>query len=241
MKSRAIKILVAVVALALIAAGCNSTSSEAQVLATAELVEQVADLQAILDHAVGELPALEAAVGSAEAALGGFIDSAGVHAIDRTAGIPDPPDGQVAVRISFGYLPDQVPGSGIQVYDTLPEVSTVWAMESLAAGAALPVGEPVPLSTVFLAPGEKVRVALAYENPSDAAVSFMAVPHQDSPGALNGMIWPQCLCFSYAYEAPAGGSWYRVIELTASPDIPIGSKVDILWTMLTDSSVFPDA
>lgn len=225
--------------LVLVVAACSSGPSADQLDAAARLADTVGKLDSSLDHTAGELDALEGGLDSTETALEGFVSSGEAHAIDRTAGIPDPPDGQVAVRLSFAYLPEALPGAGVQAFEPVPEVSTVWAMESLDAGQDLPVGESVADQTIFLTPGESQTVTLAYENPTEGEVSFMAVPHQDSPGSLNGMIWPQCLCFSFAYTAPAGGSWYRVIELTASPDIAPGSKVDILWTLLTDETVFP--
>ncbi|MFQ5523799.1 MAG: hypothetical protein ACE5F5_09515 [Acidimicrobiia bacterium] len=238
-------------ALALVAMACTTSGSEGtsasagptaeQLQAATELATKVQELSASVGHVSTELGQLESAVDQAESSVSSFLASAQVHAIDRTATIPDPPEGKVAVRVSFATMPEPLPGAGVMAYHPLPEVSTVWAMESLDAGAELPVGEPIEDRTIFLAPGEKVAVTLAYENPTEEAVRFLAVPHQDSPGFLNGMIWPQCLCFSFPYEAPAGGAWYRVIEFTASPNIPAGSKVDILWTLLTDESVFPES
>ncbi len=231
--------LAAIAALALVAASCTSGPSADQLDAAARLADTVGELDSSLSHTAGELGALEGGLVSIEGALDGFTSSAAAHVINRTEGIPDPPDGEVAVRLSFAYVPGRLPGAGVQAFEPLPEVSTVWAMESLDAGQDLPVGNPLSGQTTFLAPGESRTITLAYENPTDGVVRFMAVPHQDSPGSLNGMIWPQCLCFSFPYAAPAGGSWYRVIELTASPDMPPGSKIDILWTLLTDESVFP--
>jgi hypothetical protein len=227
------------IVMGLIAAACSSGPSAEQLDATAQLADAISDLSASLDSTSAEVGALNTGLDATEEAISGFVTSGQAQAIDRTAGIPDPPEGQVAVRLSFAYQPTALPGNGLQIYEPLPDVSTVWAMESLEAGQDLPVGNALADQTLFITPGEKQSVTLAYENPTEAAIRFMAVPHQDSPGALNGMIWPQCLCFSFPYEAPAQGGWYRVIELTASPDIPAGSKVDMLWTMLTDESVFP--
>jgi hypothetical protein len=226
-------------ALALVGAACSSTVDADIFAATTDLAEGVARLQTSLDHTSTEIEAVAVRADAASTAMGSFVASAEIHVIDRTAGIPDPPEGKVAVRMSAAYIPEALPGAGVQAYVPLAEVSAVWAMESLGSGVDVPVGSLIPDQTVFITPGETVAVTLAFVNTSEAQVRFMALPHQDSPGGLNAMIWPQCLCFSFPYEASGGGAWYRVIELTASPSIPVGSKVDILWTYLTDDSVFP--
>ncbi len=224
-------------------AACAQTPSEEtkQQLATAsELAKSVGQLQQLLQETRGELSALEQRVAKAEERVSGFT-AAGALALDRTAGIPDPPPGKVALRISFQYQPQPLPGDGLRAYEPTPEVSSLWAMESLPAGQPLPVGKPLPDSTLFLEPGESRMVTLAYQNPTAEDVSFLVLPHQEWPGHLARYVWPTCLCMSFVYQAPANGAWYRVIRLRVSPDIPPGSKVDALWTVLTDPSVFPKA
>lgn len=243
MKSRSIPLFAgALGVLVLLAAACAPTPTadvQEQLDAAAGLTQRVADLQAGLEDTAGEISALEGHVGAAEDSIRGFTAFAGVHALDRTAGIPEPPSGKVALRLSFQYSPSPLPGDGIQIYEPDPEVSSLWAMESLAAGKELPVGPAVEGQTLFLDPGESRAVTVAYRNPSSADVGFLVLPHQESPGSLAAHVWPACLCMSFVYEAPAGGAWYRVIRVQVSPDIPAGSRVEALWPVLTDSEVFP--
>jgi len=222
-------------------AACAQTPREEtkQQLATAsELAKQVGQLQQLLQETRGELSTLEQRVANVEERVSGFT-AAGALALDRTAGIPDPPSGKVALRISFQYQPQPLPGDGLRAYEPTPEVSSLWAMESLPAGQPLPVGKPLPDGTLFLEPGESRMVTLVYQNPTAEDVAFLVLPHQEWPGHLARYVWPTCLCMSFVYQAPANGAWYRVIRLTVSPDIPPGSKVDALWTVLTDPAVFP--
>lgn len=210
-----------------------------QLEVASELSQNIAQIQGALAQTAGQLSEVEAGIGSAEDEVAGFVAGAETHALGRVSGIADPPDGQVAMRMSFTYLPEALPGDGIQAYESTDEVNTLWAMESLPAGAALPVGEKIPEGTLFFEPGEEKTVTLAYSNPTSEAVSFLVLPHQESPGSSGAYVWPTCLCMSFAYEAPADGAWYRVIKITMSPEAPPGSKIDSQWTVLTDPSVFP--
>ncbi|MFQ5967917.1 MAG: hypothetical protein ACE5MI_09950 [Acidimicrobiia bacterium] len=234
------------VALAVAATACTtsepaSDQSVEQAQAAAQLADSLAGLQATITDTQDELASVEDGLDQAEVTVSAFVTGTETHLLDRTADIPDPPDGQVAVRLSFGYLPEPLPGVGLVAFEPDPAVNSLWAMESLPAGSAIPVGDPIPDSTIFLAPGEKGTVTLAYENPSSEDRSFIVAPHQDSPGSLNGKLWPTCLCMSFVYEAPANGAWYRVIEIGVSPDVAPGSKADILWTVNTDESVLPES
>ncbi len=222
-------------------AACAQVSGEEtkrQLATASELAQNVGQLQQLLQETRGELSALEQRVAETEKQVSGFT-AAGALALDRTADIPDPPSGKVALRISFQYQPQPLPGNGLRAYEPTPGVNSLWAMESLPAGQPLPVGKPLPDSTLFLEPGESRLVTLAYQNPTAEDIGFLVLPHQEWPGALARYVWPTCLCMSFVYQAPANGAWYRVIRLTVSPDIPPGSKVDALWTVLTDPSVFP--
>jgi hypothetical protein len=238
------KVVLPGILLALVAAACTTSGEEqttAQAEAATQLASSLSNLQATLADTSQELRALEARVDVIEAQSSGFRQAAGTHVLDRTTGVPEPPDGMVAIRLGFGYVPKALPGDGIVTFESSPEVDTVWAMESLAPGQELPVGPPLADRTLFLEPGASQTVTVTYLNPTSDDVAFLVTPHQDSPGTLNGLVWPTCLCFSFPYSAPANGSWYRVIKITASPDLPAGSKVDIVWTVLTDPSVFPEA
>ena len=203
-----------------------------------QLTDRVAQVQQLVQETQSEVQALNERVSQAEDRLRSFA-SAGSPVLDTSQEIPDPPEGRVALRLRFTYRPDALPGDGIQAYTPDPKVNSLWAMASLPPGKALPVGKPLDQSTLFLRPGESAMVTLAYQNPTDREVQFLVLPHAESPASLAQYVWPTCLCMSFAYKAPAGGAWYRVIRLTVSPDMPPGSKVDVVWLVLTDPSVFP--
>jgi cytochrome c oxidase subunit 2 len=150
-------------------------------------------------------------------------------------GIPDPPPGAVALRLSFEYKSNLQLGLGIQVHEPSPEIDTLWATESLPKGIALPVGPAIVDRTIFLKPGESRMVALVYRNPTGQEVSFLVLPHKDAPESLAPHVELKCLCFptynQVPYKVPAEGSWYRVIKVAVGSDMPAGSKMDSLYNV----------
>ena len=154
----------------------------------------------------------------------------------QTAGIPEPPPGTVALRLSFEYESKLQLGLGIRVHEPTHEIDTLWATESLAKGLALPVGAAIVDRTVFMKPGESRMVALAYRNPTGQDVSFLVLPHEDAPETLGPHVELQCLCFptynQVPYTVPAEGSWYKVIKVSVASDMPAGSRMDSLYKVL---------
>lgn len=241
-RARLLLISLAAAALLVVGVACGGGDSEEiklQVQAASALAEAIDQLHGELDGITEDLQGLQTRAGVAEEGINSFTATAAVHSLGRTAGIPEPPPGKVALRFSFDYLPNALAGEGLRVHVSSPEVNTVWAMESLAKGQPVPAGEPIKDSTVFLEPGESRMVTLVYENPSGEEIGFLGMPHQESPGSLHTKTWLTCFCLAFIYKAPAEGAWYRVIQAKVSPDMPPGSKVDALWTILTDPSVFP--
>lgn len=160
--------------------------------------------------------------------------------VDRTASIPNPPPGKIAMRLSVTYVQDSLPGEGIQYFEMSPEADGLWAMESLPKGEALPVGKSIKDRVLFLSPSEAKGVTIAYRNPTRKEVKFTFLPHREVPAARAPDTWLTCLCMAFVYKAPPGGSWYRVVKLKVSPDIPVGSKIDVVWPVLTDPAVLPE-
>jgi hypothetical protein len=157
---------------------------------------------------------------------------------NRTGDIPEPPAGKIALRLSTAYAPNKLPGTGLEFRIPDPEVDSLWAMESLEAGEEIPAGELLEGGVIFLEPGETRMVTVVYDNPSDEMVSFVALPHQDSPSYLAYFAKLTCFCLSFVYEAPKGGSWYRVIMVGTNPATPAGSKIDAVFTILTNPDEF---
>ena len=228
--------------LVVIAGACASgdnAETQQQLSIASELSTTLAQINGELGTTGGKLAGLQTRVSNTEGNITDFTATAAVHSLARTANITEPPAGKVALHFSFDYLPGSLPGDGLQVRTPSPEVNTLWAMESLPEGQSVPAGDLIKDNTIFLTPGESQMVTLVYQNPTAQDVGFLAMPHQESPGQLSAKTWLTCFCLAFIYEAPAEGAWYRVIRVAASPDMPPGSKVDALWTILTDPSVFP--
>jgi len=160
---------------------------------------------------------------------------------DRTSDIPEPQSGKVALRFSIVYSPTPLPGEGLQFYETTDEVNSLWAQESLEEGEELPIGNLLKGNLIFLKPGESRMLVVAYRNPTDKDIGFVSLPHQDSPNTIGHHAKLTCFCMSMVYHVPAKGSWYRVVRMGVSPDTPVGSKLDALFTILTDSETFAPA
>ena len=109
----------------------------------AELTTAVSVLQHAVDKTAATVEGLHKRVVRVEEQLAGFLAAAEMHALDRTAGIPNPPAGKVALSLGFQYLPKPLPGRGIQAYEPTAAVQSLWAMESL------PHGQPVPKGTAI--------------------------------------------------------------------------------------------
>ena len=159
---------------------------------------------------------------------------------DRIGDVPDPPQGKVAMRLSVIYLSKPLPGAGIVFHESSAEVDSLWAMESLPKGEPVPMGQRIEENVIFLKPGEDRMITVAYRNPTSSDLGFMVMPHRESPAGLAPDTWLTCLCMAFVYQAPAEGAWYRVVRLEVSPSMSPGSKVDVLWTILTDPAVFPE-
>ena len=158
--------------------------------------------------------------------------------VDRTASIPKPPEGKVAIRLGHTYVQKPLPGAGITYHETSPEANSLWAMESLEKGEEVPVGIQIKDQVLFLSPGRAIGIAIAYRNPTKRNVQFMVLPHRELPSSAAPDTWLTCLCMSFTYMAPAEGAWYRVVKIKISPDMPVGSRVDVIWPILTDPAVF---
>ncbi len=157
---------------------------------------------------------------------------------DRTTDMPDPPPDKVALRLSLAYEPKSLPGAGIAFYEPSPDVDSLWAQESLPKGEPVPVGQRITDNVLFLAPGEARMVTVVYRNPTSSEVGFMVMPHRESPASLAPQTWLTCLCMAFVYRTPPEGAWYRVVRVKVSPHMPPGSKVDAMWTVLTDPAGF---
>lgn len=152
--------------------------------------------------------------------------------------LPNPPPGQVALKLDWVFYPRPIPGA-ILAYEPTGKANSLWASESLKKGQAVPVGKEYKGSIIFLEPGKKIFVTLVYRNPSNKPVNFYVVPHQVVPTSGAATVWLTCLCMSLIYGAPAGGTWYRTIGVGVAPETTPGTKWVAVHTVIADPAMFP--
>lgn len=123
----------------------------------------------------------------------------------------------------------------IEVYE-LKDGSALanWTTGSTAKKKDLPVGSALKNATFTLEPGKKKRLVLVAKNDTKKDVYFFASPHSVTPAKDSLGLDFRCMCLNHAYHAPAGESWYRVIELRAAADLA-GKEVDITHELVTVS------
>lgn len=152
--------------------------------------------------------------------------------------LPNPPSGKVTLKLNWVFHPRPIPGA-IRAYAPAGKAKQLWANESLKRGQAAPVGSEYRDSIIFVTPGERVLVTLVWRNPTNRDIRFYVVPHQVVPTAAAASVWLTCLCMSLLYGAPAGGAWYRTINVGVAPDIRPGTKFVAVHTVITDPAMFP--
>lgn len=157
-------------------------------------------------------------------------------ALSTVNDLPDPPAGQITVQLRIRYQGEPLPGEGITFHETVPETDGLFTMKSLPPGEPVPMGDRIEDGIVFVTPGDTLKTELVFQNPSDTDVAFVAVPWYAEPAALHLGITNQCFCASVPWFAPAGGSWYRTIYTGFDAGMPVGSKMAIVWTVVTDPS-----
>lgn len=153
-------------------------------------------------------------------------------------GLPDPPAGQVTLRLDWVFHPRPLPGV-IRAFEPAGRARQLWAMESLKRGQPVPVGKEFKGSVVFVTPGKRTLVTLVWRNPTNRDIRFYVVPHQVIPTSGASSVWLTCLCMSLLYGAPAGGAWYRTIDVGVAPDVKPGTKFVAVHTVITDPAMFP--
>jgi len=152
--------------------------------------------------------------------------------------LPNPPSGKVTLKLDWVFHPRPIPGA-IRVYEPAGKAKALWASESLKRGQAVPIGREHKGSIIFVAPGERVLVTLVWRNPTNRDIRFYVVPHQVIPTSGATSTWLTCLCMSLLYGAPAGGAWYRTINVGVAPDVKPGTKFVAVHTVITDPAMFP--
>lgn len=203
--------------------GLAATAASALILTACATTEKVERLAASVEEKAGALaqsPARQAA----------FIS---------VADLPEPPEGQITVQLRIRYHGDSLPGGGIRFFEPVPETDGLFAMESLPAGQPVPKGELLEDGILFVTPGDRAKIELVFENPSDDVVAFEALPWFTEPESVHLALTAQCFCVAVPFSAPPGGSLYRTIYIDFGPDIPAGTKMVVTWTVVSDPTQWP--
>lgn len=167
--------------------------------------------------------------------LEGQLDALEVDAARLTTSqapfLPDPPEGMVTLKIDFAYYQEGLPAR-IEVHEPAGDADRLFAMESLEAGAPVPMGDLIENGIIFVTPGELKLVELVYQNPTDELNAFMAIAPSFDPVAAHPFAYARCFCAALRFEVPPGGTWYRTIAVGTAPQVPPGSKVIVTWPVI---------
>lgn len=145
--------------------------------------------------------------------------------------LPDPPEGMVTLKIDFVYYQEGLPAD-LEVREPAGDADRLFAMESLEAGADVPMGDVIEDGIVFVKPGELKLVELVYNNPTDSLNAFMAIAPSFDPVAAHPFAYARCFCAALRFEAPAGGAWYRTIAVGAAAPVAPGTKIIVTWPVI---------
>ena len=146
------------------------------------------------------------------------------------SGPPDPPRPEAAVTLSWEHrgIPE-----GMRVYEPGPGAALLplWHTANAARFENIPAAEELPGGTVKLRPGQSRRLLLVYHNPGRTTVRFFAAPHHVHPDESSLGFEFACLCMNHVYTAPAGGYWWRVVELQLGENFT-ASELDVRHVLL---------
>lgn len=149
--------------------------------------------------------------------------------------LPDPPEGQVTVKLNFPEYLNELPGE-IEVHAPAGDSARLYATASLPAGEPVPVGDLIPEGIVFLEPGTMGLVTLVYRNPTDQPIRIRTVAPFTDPVAAAPLTYGRCWCDAPGFDVPAGGSWYRTIAAGTGASTPPGAKAIVSWPVIVVGS-----
>lgn len=149
--------------------------------------------------------------------------------------LPDPPEGQVTVKLNFPKYLNELPGE-IEVHVPAGDSNRLYATASLPAGAEVPVGDLIPDGIVFLEPGTLGMITLVYRNPTNQPIRIRTVAPFTDPVAAAPLTYGRCWCDAPGFDVPPGGSWYRTIAAGTGAGTPPGAKAIVSWPVIVVES-----
>ncbi len=127
----------------------------------------------------------------------------------------EPAHGKAEVRLSWTY--EGLP-SGMRVFETSPKTPGVGTTATVDRLEDIPVGAEVRDGRVRMKPGEERTLVLVYRNSGKTPARFFAAPHGVKPHAAALGLEFTCLCMNHVYAAGPGRWWWRVVNLSLSPE-----------------------
>ncbi len=158
------------------------------------------------------------------------LDTFGI-ASSRTMFLPPAPAGKVTVQLLATAANAGIPGE-FKFYFAAPEASELHTTVSVPKGQAIPKGDEIENGIAFVEPGKFYTLQVVYENPTDKEVKFLVIAPQIDPLAGLPFARARCWCAAIPFTAPAGGAFYRTIQVGVAPDTPPGAKAIIEWPVI---------
>ncbi len=145
----------------------------------------------------------------------------------------------ITMQLSFECIKFQGDCGKIRIIKPPEDQQQLHRTESGVKAAQALRGTEVKDGIFKLAPGEIEFVKIAYVNDSDRAVRFRAIPHHIEPQNLQIVAIFQCMCLGETYTVPPHSSWYRILRVGASFDMPPGSRF-VATHLLTSINLLPE-
>lgn len=131
------------------------------------------------------------------------------------------------VKVNVKWDEGEIKDAKMELFE-LKEGSTLplWTTGAVAKRKEAPIGPAIKGQSFSMPAGGTKRFVLVMENKGKKDLYFFASPHTVDPAKHSLGFDFRCLCLNHAYHAPAGQTWYRVVELRLDPDFS-GKEVEV--------------
>ena len=150
----------------------------------------------------------------------------------RAQFLPDPPARMVTVQLLAEAVSAAIPGE-FKFYLAAAEAQDLFTTVSVPRGERVPKGDELVDGVAFVEPGVFYTITIVYENPTDEDVNFLVTAPTLDPQAALPFARARCWCAAVPFNAPAGGAFYRTIQVGVGPDTPPGAKAIVVWPVVS--------
>lgn len=225
----------ALLPLFLIAAACTSgpTYEEQQ-----DLTQKLQEISTTVQHIQEEVTTASAVTGQLGERLDELNGFSGQLVLDlsrigpnRAQFLPTPPEGMVTVQLLAQAVNAAIPGE-FAFHFAAPGADRLFTTESIPAGQSFPLGDELKNGIAFVEPGKFYTLQVVYFNPTNEEVKFLVDAPTLDPQAALPLARARCWCAAVPFSAPAGGAFYRTIQVGVAPNTPPGAKVIVVWPVV---------